>query len=108
MKTSFCHRSINKVSIFEDLGAKIKFSDIVMIKKLYYGDNLDILKNHINDEIIDLIYLDSPLNSQVNYNVIFNTLKGEKSEAQITAFEDTWTWNKEEFIIQKNKMVVLI
>ena len=77
-----------------------------MIKKLYYGDNLDILKNHISDEIIDLIYLDPPFNSQVNYNVIFNTPKGEKSEAQITAFEDTWTWNIEsERCIQDLKQI---
>ncbi|WP_330204205.1 DNA methyltransferase [Cyanobacterium sp. DS4] len=66
-----------------------------MIKKLYYGDNLDILRNHIDDGIIDLIYLDPPFNSQVNYNVIFNSPKGEKSQAQITAFEDTWTWTIE-------------
>lgn len=66
-----------------------------MIKKLYYGDNLEILINHIDDEIIDLIYLDPPFNSQVNYNVIFNSPEGEKSQAQITAFEDTWTWNIE-------------
>jgi site-specific DNA-methyltransferase (adenine-specific) len=77
-----------------------------MIKKLYYGDNLDILRNDIEDEIIDLIYLDPPFNSQVNYNVIFNTPKGEKSEAQITAFEDTWTWNIEsERCIQDLKQI---
>lgn len=77
-----------------------------MIKKLYYGDNLDILKDNIEDEIIDLIYLDPPFNSQVNYNVIFNTPKGEKSEAQITAFEDTWTWNIEsERCIQDLKQI---
>jgi len=27
---------------------------------LYYGDNLDILRNHFPDESIDLIYLDPP------------------------------------------------
>ncbi|MGI0481416.1 DNA methyltransferase [Geminocystis sp. CENA526] len=77
-----------------------------MIKKLYYGDNLEILRNHIDDEIIDLIYLDPPFNSQVNYNVIFNSPKGEKSTAQITAFEDTWTWNIEsERCIQDLKQI---
>lgn len=77
-----------------------------MIKKLYYGDNLDILRNEIEDEIIDLIYLDPPFNSQVNYNVIFNSPKGEKSSAQITAFEDTWTWNIEsERCIQDLKQI---
>jgi site-specific DNA-methyltransferase (adenine-specific) len=31
---------------------------------LYYGDNLTILREHIPDESIDLIYLDPPFNSQ--------------------------------------------
>jgi site-specific DNA-methyltransferase (adenine-specific) len=77
-----------------------------MIKKLYYGDNLEILREQIDDEIIDLIYLDPPFNSQANYNVIFNNPKEEKSQAQITAFEDTWTWNIEsERAIQELKQI---
>ena len=32
--------------------------------QLYYGDNLDILRNHIPDESIDLIYIDPPFNSK--------------------------------------------
>ncbi len=31
---------------------------------LYFGDNLDILREHIKDESIDLIYLDPPFNSK--------------------------------------------
>jgi 16S rRNA G966 N2-methylase RsmD len=31
---------------------------------LYYGDNLEILRHHVKDESIDLIYLDPPFNSQ--------------------------------------------
>jgi adenine specific DNA methylase Mod len=57
---------------------------------LYYGDNLTILREHIPDESIDLIYLDPPFNSQTTYNVLFRDRKGERSEAQIEAFEDTW------------------
>ena len=30
---------------------------------LYFGDNLDILRQHIADESVDLIYLDPPFNS---------------------------------------------
>ena len=30
---------------------------------LYYGDNLEILRRHIPDGSIDLIYLDPPFNS---------------------------------------------
>jgi len=77
-----------------------------MIKKLFYGDNLDILRNHIQDEIIDLIYLDPPFNSQANYNVLFKSPKGEKSPAQITTFEDTWSLNIEsERAIQELKQI---
>ena len=60
---------------------------------LYYGDNLQILREHIKDESADLIYLDPPFNSQATYNVLFKAPSGEQSEAQIEAFEDTWHWN---------------
>ena len=61
---------------------------------LYYGDNLTILREHIHDESIDLIYLDPPFNSQATYNVLFRAPTGERSQAQIEAFEDTWHWNE--------------
>ncbi len=60
---------------------------------LYYGDNLQILREHIKDESADLIYLDPPFNSQASYNVLFKAPSGEQSAAQIEAFEDTWHWN---------------
>jgi site-specific DNA-methyltransferase (adenine-specific) len=60
---------------------------------LYYGDNLIILREHIPSESVDLIYLDPPFNSSRNYNVLFKDEHGTESEAQITAFEDTWHWN---------------
>ena len=44
---------------------------------------------------MDLIYLDPPFNSKANYNVLYKELTGEPSEAQMTAFEDTWHWTKE-------------
>ena len=59
---------------------------------LYFGDNLDILREHIKDESIDLIYLDPPFNSKQAYNLLFKTPKGHDSDAQITAFDDTWHW----------------
>jgi len=61
---------------------------------LYYGDNLDILREHIPDESIDLIYLDPPFNSNRSYNVLFRESGGASSEAQIEAFEDTWRWGQ--------------
>ncbi len=63
-----------------------------MDNTLYYGDNLDVLRSNITDESVDLIYLDPPFNSKRIYNVIFTSPKGDQSEAQITAFEDSWTW----------------
>src|SRR6266568_7253231 len=63
--------------------------------KLYYGDNLDILRAHVADGSVDLIYLDPPFNSQASYNVLFAEQSGEQSPAQITAFEDTWHWGQE-------------
>ncbi len=44
-----------------------------LLGKLYYGDNLEILRERIDDASVDLIYLDPPFNSNVNYNVIFKT-----------------------------------
>jgi site-specific DNA-methyltransferase (adenine-specific) len=61
---------------------------------LYYGDNLEILRQHIKDESVDLIYLDPPFNSNASYNVLFKAPTGEASQAQIEAFEDTWHWNE--------------
>ena len=64
---------------------------------LYYGDNLDILKNHIKDETVDLIYLDPPFQSGKNYNIIFQPKTGEIKGAtsQKEAFNDTWSWGEE-------------
>lgn len=61
---------------------------------LYYGDNLQILREHIADQSVDLIYLDPPFNSQATYNVLFRAPTGEQSAAQIEAFDDTWHWNQ--------------
>ena len=63
-----------------------------MDNNLYYGDNLDILRQYIASESIDLIYLDPPFNSKKSYNVLFSSPIGFQSEAQITAFEDSWSW----------------
>lgn len=61
---------------------------------LYYGDNLDVLRESVASESVDLIYLDPPFNSNASYNVLFKAVSGESSAAQIEAFEDTWHWNE--------------
>ncbi len=62
---------------------------------LYYGDNLEVLRRYVQDESVDLIYLDPPFNSNADYNVLFAEKDGTQAHAQITAFEDTWTWDME-------------
>jgi site-specific DNA-methyltransferase (adenine-specific) len=61
---------------------------------LFYGDNLDILRNSIADESVDLIYLDPPFNSNASYNVLFKAPDGIQSPAQVEAFDDTWHWTE--------------
>ncbi len=60
---------------------------------LYYGDNLEVLRLHVRDESVDLIYLDPPFNSNQTYNVLFAEQNGSESAAQIKAFKDTWHWD---------------
>ena len=66
-----------------------------MRNALYYGDNLQVLREHIPDESVDLVYLDPPFNSNASYNVLFKERTGEESPAQIKAFTDTWEWTQE-------------
>jgi site-specific DNA-methyltransferase (adenine-specific) len=63
------------------------------MNRLYYGDNLGVLRKKIHDETIDLCYIDPPFNSQRNYNQIYNNI-GEEDRAQARAFIDTWTWDQ--------------
>ena len=51
--------------------------------KLYFGDNLNVLREHVQDETADLLYLDPPFNSNATYNVLFREKGGEQSAAQI-------------------------
>ena len=64
------------------------------MNRLFYGDNLDVLREHIADESVDLVYLDPPFNSNRSYNVIFgkDARAGNGASAQIQAFDDTWHW----------------
>ena len=57
------------------------------------GDNADVLPR-LPDEAFQLIYLDPPFNSNRSYNVLFKDESGQQSEAQMTAFDDTWHWGK--------------
>ena len=63
-----------------------------MPNTLYYGDNLQVLRDHVPAESVDLVYLDPPFNSNASYNVLFRERTGEESPAQIKAFTDTWEY----------------
>lgn len=63
------------------------------INKLFYGDNLEILRSRIPNRSVDLVYLDPPFNSKADYNVLFKEASGEQSTAQIQAFSDFWHWD---------------
>lgn len=67
-----------------------------MENQLFYGDNLDVMRRHIKDESVDLVYLDPPFNSNANYNVLFAEKDGSKAASQIQAFTDTWTWGQDD------------
>jgi len=60
---------------------------------LFYGDNLQVLREHVETESVDLVYLDPPFNSARGYNVLFEQRDGTRSAAQIRAFTDTWHWD---------------
>jgi site-specific DNA-methyltransferase (adenine-specific) len=62
--------------------------------RLYYGDNLPVLRQYVDDESVDLVYLDPPFSSDQTYNVLFAEQNGTRSAAQIQAFEDTWRWDQ--------------
>ena len=66
-----------------------------MTNTLFYGDNLLVLREHVADASVNLVYLDPPFNSNASYNVLFREKTGEESPAQIKAFTDTWEWTQE-------------
>jgi len=74
-----------------------RFLEKPMKNKLYFGDNLEILRDKITDNSIDLIYLDPPFKSGKTYNIIFQPSAGKikGATAQIKTFEDTWSWGIE-------------
>ena len=65
-----------------------------MKNRLYYGDNLKVLRQYVEAESVDLVYLDPPFKSEQDYNVLFAEQNGTRSGAQVRAFEDTWRWDQ--------------
>lgn len=76
--------------------AKASCTTVMLVadNKLFYGDNLEVLRQNVTTESVDLVYLDPPFNSNRNYNVLFGRQATAKAtdSAQIQAFGDTWVW----------------
>jgi 16S rRNA G966 N2-methylase RsmD len=45
---------------------------------LYFGDNLDILRRHVEDASVDVVYVDPPFNSNASYNGATSRLEAER------------------------------
>lgn len=58
----------------------------VKSKQLFIGDNLDVMRG-MNSEMVDLVYLDPPFNSNRNYEALPGT------DAEGAEFKDIWTWD---------------
>ena len=46
---------------------------------LNYDDSLKILRDDIRDETVDLVYLEPPFNSNLNYKVLFEVEPGSEA-----------------------------
>ena len=69
----------------------------MMKNTLFYGDNLPIMREHLADKSVDLVYLDPPFNSSRDYNVLFKQARSDENQAQIVAFTDSWKWSKRHY-----------
>ena len=62
------------------------------MNQLFYGDNLVVMQKQIDDETVDLCYIDPPFHSRRTYHRVYNDGKDEIGQTQ--AFVDTWVWGQ--------------
>lgn len=77
------------------------------MNRLYYGDNITIMREKMNKGSVDLIYLDPPFKSDTNYNLMYRTMTGKPVPEQVIAFSDTWELDAAKIDIA-NSMPVLM
>jgi DNA modification methylase len=63
-----------------------------MANRLFCGDNLDVLREHVAAGSVDLVYLDPPFNSNADYAIDVKPAEGRGAGARIAAFRDSWRW----------------
>lgn len=84
----------------------LQIAPTIKSNRLYYGDNLTIMKEFIPRKSIDLIYLDPPFNSQRNYNLIYRQLTGQSVPEQEEAFCDAWELDPEKLDMMQRMPIV--
>jgi hypothetical protein len=62
------------------------------MNRLYFGNNLPVLSQHVDDNSVDLVYLDPPFNSKAKYNILYETPANQRETAQRSVFNDSWHW----------------
>ena len=75
--------------------------------RLYYGDCLTIMRDHMKSASVDLIYLDPPFNSNREYNAIYKDETGRPLPDQIEAFCDLWTLDEERERALRNMPILM-
>jgi DNA modification methylase len=65
------------------------------LNKLYYGDNLKVLREEIDSNSIDLVYLDPPFISSRAYKTVVNEGSRMGPPSRILGFDDAWSWDYE-------------
>ena len=75
--------------------------------KLYYGDCLDVMKKYVQNNSIDLIYLDPPFNSNRVYNMFYKNRTGHPLPEQTEAFWDTWEWSTDKQELMDDMQIII-
>ena len=65
------------------------------MNQLWFGDCLTVMRDHMRNQSVDLIYLDPPFNSNREYNAIYKDETGRPLPDQIEAFCDLWELNED-------------
>lgn len=65
------------------------------MNRLYFGNNLPVLSQHVEADSVDLVYLDPPFNSNEDYNVFYEREDSHRDTAQRSVFQDSWDWGDE-------------
>ena len=77
------------------------------MNRLFYGDNLTIMRQELPAKCVDLIYLDPPFNSKQTYNLMYRTLTGKPVPEQAEAFCDTWEMDAQKEEVARHMPVLM-